>query len=154
MDTKEIAKQIRQDLKTFKGFKFSVRMESYSGGSSIDVDIMESPIRMIRNMSEISEDNSPCMTGRYSMKDIEKMQGEKYHQLNNIELGKNHDYDKRQWNNGVFLTEAGHNQLQKIVGIVRKYHRDNSDISIDYFECNFYFSLNLGKCDVAFKDGV
>ena len=44
-DVKEIAKEIRKDLKhTFeKEFKFSVRSKKYSGGQSINIDIKKAP---------------------------------------------------------------------------------------------------------------
>ena len=44
IDTKDQAKMIRQSLKeAFPGVKFSVRMERYSGGSSIDVRWTDGP---------------------------------------------------------------------------------------------------------------
>lgn len=44
-DVKEIAKQIRKDLKEVFGkeFKFSVRIQRYSGGQSINIDIKQAP---------------------------------------------------------------------------------------------------------------
>ena len=55
MTTKEIAKKIRTDLKALKGYKFSVRTEYFSGGSSIDIHVMKSPIRMIKTIDDITE---------------------------------------------------------------------------------------------------
>jgi len=45
MYTKEIAAKIRTELKAWKGYKFSVTMESYSGGSSITVAVMSAPLQ-------------------------------------------------------------------------------------------------------------
>jgi len=150
--TKDIAKLIRTDLKAISGFKFSVTIETYSGGSSINVAVMAAPQRMIRDVSEIPAINEPGNTGRYTREQIAEMQLKRYHQLNRYQL--RDEYNPGAWNNGVFLTEYGHDQTKKIVSIVEKYHRDSSDSSIDYFNCNFYFHLNLGKWDKPFVDGV
>ena len=152
--TKEIAKTIRDELKSMKNYKFSVTMETFSGGSSISVDVMNAPIRMIRSMEEIPKTNDPEIQSRYTRYQITHKQAEKYHQLSKYQLRGSDNYKAESWNNGVFLTEAGHNDLKKIVAIVDKYHRHESDSSIDYFNCNFYFHLNLGKWDKAFEDGV
>jgi len=152
--TKEIAKLIRTDLKAFPGFKFSVTIENYSGGSSISLHVMAAPHRMIRTMAEIPAINDPENTGRYTRTQIEEMQSKKYHQLSQYQLRSSDEYAPDTWNNGVFLTEYGHNELKKIVVVVEKYHKDSSDSSIDYFNCNFYFHLSLGKWDNLFVDGV
>lgn len=142
MTTKEIAKQIRTDLKAMKGYKFSVRTESYSGGSSINVNVMKSPIRMIRTPDEIPVNVSVY---NYTRDQINDMQTKKYHQLSNYIL--NDGYEEESWNNGVFLTEAGHNDLMKVNEIIKKYHWDKSDSSVDYFHTNFYYHIELGKWD-------
>lgn len=152
--TKEIAKTIRDELKSMKNYKFSVTMETFAGGSSISVDVMKSPIRMIRSMEEIPIINDPEIQSRYTRDQIAHKQAEKYHQLSQYQLRGSDSYKPESWNNGVFLTEAGHNDLKKIVAIVEKYHRDDSDSSIDYFNCNFYFDLSLGKWNKTFEDGV
>jgi hypothetical protein len=152
--TKEIAKTIRDELKSMKDYKFSVTMETFAGGSSISVDVMKAPIRMIRSMEEIPITNDPEIQSRYTRDQIAHKQAKKYHQLSEYQLRASDNYKPESWNNGVFLTEAGHNDLKKIVAIIEKYHRNESDSSIDYFNCNFYSHLNLGKWDKAFKDGV
>lgn len=146
-NTKEIAKQIRQDLKAMKGYKFSVRTETYSMGSSIHLNVMKSPKRLIRNMSEIPEITS----SNYTKDQIADMQSKGYHQLNQYQMSD--EFDPKSWNNGVFLTEAGHNDLKMVVEIIEKYHWDKSDSSVDYFNTNFYYHINLGKWDKEFIDG-
>lgn len=149
MNTKEIAKQIRTDLKTMKGYKFSVRTEYFSGGSAIHLNVMNSPIKLIRTMPEIPEYINPEIN--YTRSQIEDMQGNNYHQLNEYQL--RDEYNPESWCNGVFLTEAGHNDLMKIVKIGKKEHWDKSDISVDYFHTNFYFHISLGKWDKPLIDG-
>jgi len=152
MNTKEIAKKIRTDLKSMKGFKFSVRTELFAGGSAINVDVMVSPIRMIRTMDEIPNVEENSQFGNdYTMKNITKRQSEKYHQINYYQL--RDEWDERYWNNGVFLTPEGHESLKKINEIITGYHWDESDSSVDYFNCNFYYHISLGKWDKDFIDG-
>ncbi len=43
IDTKDVAKLIRRELKVFKGTKFSVRISRYAGGSSIRVSWVDGP---------------------------------------------------------------------------------------------------------------
>lgn len=44
IDTRDVAKMIRKKLKaTFKGVKFSIKMQRYSGGSSINVSWTDGP---------------------------------------------------------------------------------------------------------------
>lgn len=49
------------------------------------------------------------------------------------------------------LTEEGKSVCRKIMKIMRKYHYDNSDPMIDYFDTNFYISLHVGCWDKPFK---
>ncbi len=43
IDTKDVAKLIRRELKVFKGTKFTVRISRYAGGSSIRVSWTDGP---------------------------------------------------------------------------------------------------------------
>lgn len=151
MYTKEIAKQIRNEVKQLGG-KVSVTFKSFSGGSEIGVSVMQAPLRLKKTAEEITPFAFEQLQDRVYTKDqIINMQNEKYHQLNQYQL--NGEYNNDTWNNGVFLTKAGHVWLQKINSIIKKHHRDNSDSSIDYFDCNFYYNINLGKWDNPFIDG-
>ncbi len=144
MGTKEIAKTIREELKQFRGYKFSVVYDSYSMGSSITVALMQSPIKIIRDMEDISEDAILDKENhRYAKAQIAEMQSEKYHQLNPYQLRE--DFKETAWCNGVFLTKEGHELLKKVVGIVDKYHVDRSDAMTDYYDVNFHFDIDLGK---------
>jgi len=148
MNTKEIAKKIRTELKKMTGYKFSITTEYFSGGSAINVNVMKSPIRIIRNMSEIPEVTN---TINYNRDQIAYMQSKTDHQLNEYQL--QDEYNPKSWNNGIFITEEGHNALQKIVTICKEDHWSKSDSQIDYFNTNFYLHLNLGKWNKDFIDG-
>ena len=56
--TKDIAKWIRQTLKKdFPNCKFSVQTEYYSMGSSIHLTILQSDVRIIKKVSEITPED-------------------------------------------------------------------------------------------------
>ena len=102
LGTKEIAKRIRQELKEkFKDFKFSVTFESYSGGSSISISLMESKLKIKQDFKDLSEIAILKYTDSFRTQEkLKEMQEAEHHQLNhNIEK-----YNKDVWNNGVFLT--------------------------------------------------
>jgi len=146
MDIKDIAKQVKQQLKKeFPSCVFSVTIERYSMGQSLHVSLMKSSFKVIRDFKDISEmvlfkyTNS----GRYTRDQIEKMQLENYHQLNHHLFYEKFDPDS--WNNGVFLTEQGHNLFKRVCQMVNHYNYNDSDIQTDYFDVNFYFHLNIGQ---------
>lgn len=111
-DTKENAKQIRQQLKKeFPDCKFSVVKSYYS---RIDVYLMEAPEPIFaEGITEI----------RYILGDRECKD----------------------------LNEYGNKIIKRVAEIVQSYRRDDSDIMIDYFNCNFYGFVNIGKWDKPFK---
>jgi len=153
-NTKDIAKWVRETLRQkFKDLKFSVRCEYYSMGSSIHVAIMKSnKTKFIIDPEKLTEDNisNSILSGR-TMEQLRRMQVANSHQLNQYTLREK--WKPGSWCNGVFLTEKGHNVLQKILEIANKYNYDNSDSRMDYFDVNYYLHLNLGKWDNPFIDG-
>jgi hypothetical protein len=52
LDIKEIAKLVRADLKQFKDCKFSVSIERYSMGQSLNVYIMQTPFDVYEYIEE------------------------------------------------------------------------------------------------------
>ena len=83
--TKDIAKWIREHYKAkFKDLKISVTKESYSGGSSINISLMESKdVKFIRDATELTEDTiSPSILSGRKIEDIKRCQESKHHQLN------------------------------------------------------------------------
>jgi len=148
LGTKEIAKRIRNQLKDeFKTSKFSVTMESFSMGSAIHISLMESDIKIIKDFSEIPEEAIVRLGDRYAPQQLKEIQEKRYHQLNRYALG---EYDPVNWNNGVFLTETGHNLFKRVCEIVNQYHYDESDPMTDYSCTNFYLHLNIGKWNKDF----
>ena len=146
MDIKDTAKQVKQQLKIeFPRCAFSVTIERYSMGQSLHVCLMKSNFKVIRYFKDISEMALFKYTndGHYSREQIEKMQLEKYHQLNDKSFY--YGYDPDSWNNGVFLTKQGYDLFKRVCEIVNHYNYNDSDIQTDYFDVNFYFHLNIGQ---------
>jgi len=150
-DLDTIIKEIRETLKKeFPAFKFSLRQQHYSGGRSIHLSIMESPIKIIKPYEEISERVFFQLESRHYTKDqIKTAQANRYHQLNGYTLYE--EYNPDNWNNGVFLTEQGFKALKRINEILNLRNYDHSDIQSDYSDLNYYTHFSLGKWDKDFK---
>jgi len=152
LGTKEIAKRIRGQLKEeFPECKFSVRIQYYSGGSSVTVRLMEADRKIKLRFDEIPE-KALCSyyANRYTTEELKRAQERDYHQLGHFYS----DYNPDNWNNGVFLTYQGYMLLKRVEQIADQYNYDDSDIQTDYYSVNFSFSLDLGEWDKPFIDGV
>jgi len=150
LSTTEIAKRIKQQLKQFKGCKFSVSSEYYSMGSSITIALIESDFKVIKDFKDIPEKSlCECENRNYNREQIKINQENKYHQLNKYTLLENYN---KNWCNGVFLTEEGHNLLKEAVKIAEQYNYDNSDSMTDYYDVNFGFNIWIGKWNKEFKE--
>lgn len=156
--TKEIAKQIRSQLKEeFKDCKLSVTTEYFSGGSAITVALMKADRKIKLDFDKIPENALNHYIGRdysrYTEEELKRLQGGDYHQLSESAFYHYQKYEDY-WNNGVFLTYQGYTLLKRVCQIVEKHHRVDSDIQTDYYNTNFYFHLALGKWDKPFIDGT
>lgn len=154
LGTKEIARRVRTELKEeYPNCSFSVVYKSYSGGSSISINLMESNFKVIRDFKDISGLALFKMeNARYTKEDIAERQLSKSHQLN--PYGFRDNFNPAEWNNGVFLTIEGYVLFQRVIEIIEQYHYDHSDAMTDYFNTNFYINLGIGKSDKDFIEGV
>ena len=152
ISTTDISKMIKQQLnKEFKGCKFSIRTEYYSGGSSISVSLMKADFKVKKTFEELSEEILSLKEEHgYDRAQIKSLQEQENHQLNEFAL--RDDFSSLNWCNGVFLTEEGHNVLKRVAEISNQYNYDNSDSQIDYFDVNFYLHLEIGRWDKAFVE--
>lgn len=121
-------KKIRNALKGRfgpMGFKFSVRKGS--GSLSVDVDIMQSPVKFHLN----KEAAFRAHDGDYHAKKVE--QGR--HGLNHFHL-KNYE------NSGLLV------EMLNIIKMApdRKWY-DRSDAMVDYFDTAFYIHMGVGQWD-------
>jgi len=148
--TKDIAKWIRQTLKKeIPHCKFSVRIATYSGGSSISLNLMESnKIRILKKTSEVTEqDIASIMSARNDSEDIVKEFIKS--QLESESYTINQYHFETDWG----LTTKGKELIGKVLDIAQKHNWDKSDLQTDYFDVNYYLSINLGQYDKPFIDG-
>lgn len=130
MNTKDIAKILRDAIKIMYPLcKFSVTFDSYSGGSSIAIALMEAPYNVFINDEVITRN---YMDGTTKI--------EKHIQINNYYI-----------QNETRITEQCKLMFDDINSLVKSYHFDDSDSMIDYFHTNFYYNLNIGKWNKDFK---
>lgn len=123
LSTKEVCVRVRQDLKReLPGWKFSVTFDSYSGGSSIDLALMSGPEAVCDGTDE------------------------GYAQLNHYNFH-HPDRSRPYVNNGALLTEQGWKVMKVATNLLDNYHWDESEIQTDYFCCNFYMHVAIGKWD-------
>ena len=150
MSTVDIAKAVRKQLKEeFPNCVFSVTSEYYSMGSTLHINLMSSDFKVIQDFDKIPASAYNKLGYGYTQNDIRCRQSENYHQLNQYSLLNNYESDE--WCNGVFLTEAGHNLLQKAVRISMQYNYDNSEPQTDYYDVNFALSMEIGKWDKEYQ---
>lgn len=133
MGLKEIAKQVRKELKAeFPKCRFSVTTKHFSGGQELTVELMKAPQTPFANLDTI--------TGRT-------------HKGTNAQL--NHYYitqdrDGNWISNGYYLTEEAAQMLKRIVEIANRKNWNNSDSMVDYFDVNYWFHLGIGKYNKPF----
>lgn len=144
MDVTEIGKKIKNQLrKEYPDCKFSVRTDSYTGGRSVKISLMEAPFKVIRDFDEISD----LAKKEYDSERVRKAQNSNYHQLGRVSK----EFEQDVWNNGVFLTEKGHNLFKRAKEIASQYNYDNSNPRTDYYNVNFSLELEIGKHNKPFS---
>lgn len=123
---KEIAQDVREALKlALPNWKFSVT----STGLSITVALIQGPLPVYE------------IDGEPSYAPIDR-------QLNPYTFTSTFGYGREQLeSNGVKLTAAGFQVMEKATLILATQHWDKSDIQSDYFCCNYYMHVELGKWD-------
>lgn len=121
---KEAAKKIRERIKKeIPDCKFSIRME---GVDSIHISLMETPFDVFTDTPNKG-----------------------YLQINHYGLLRHESYDDYFQ---ATLTPQSWAILRKATQIASEYRVDNSDSQIDYFDCNFYLNVEVGKWDKPFKN--
>lgn len=150
MSTTEIAKTIRLYCREkYPTWKFSVTTEYFSGGSSIDISVMEAPEQIFdldacrkAYAEHLENEKLGCYGGRGLGMDIEKMLAEDKMHWQIHRVG---EHDKK------YFTEYGFSVIQDVYVFMQSYNYDDSDSMIDYFSCNFYGSFNIGKWNKGFR---
>ena len=117
MDIKDIAKIVRQRLKkAYPGFKFSVRIERYSGGQSMRADMVEAP----EDFKFYQVNPSYC--GGYNPNN--------YNEIYETPVVQSDEF-----NDIMAGTKAAMND----------FNYDGSEIQVDYFDVNFYAFEGVGS---------
>ena len=146
LSTTEIAAIIRKYCKEhFPDWKFSVTSSCFSGGSEINIAVMEAP-RQIFNIDVCREEYQRYKNGDYYGRglaiDVEKMlnDGCLHWQLHKINSTLQ-----------PYFTEYGYNVIENVFSFMQSYNYDDSDSMIDYFDCNFYYNIDIGSFKKPFK---
>lgn len=150
MTTTDISKVIKIYCKEkYPTWKFSVTSKYFSGGSSINVSVMEAPEQIFDLKAckkAYAEHLEAKKMGYYGGRglgiDIEKMLSDDAMHWQIHSIG---DHYKR------YFTEYGFSVIEDVYKFMQSYNFDDSDSMIDYFHCNFYESFNIGKWDKGFK---
>ena len=123
LSRKEIAALVRDLLKKeIPHCKFSVTTKGFSGGGEITIALMEAPFEALTEKAS-----------EYERRD-------QYVQVNHYYIGN----DER-------LSLEARVVLQRALTALLHYHFDESDSQIDYFFCNFYIDMSVGKWKKPFK---
>ena len=149
LDIKDIAKIVRKELKKeYPDCKFSIRIERYAGGCSLNLSLMEAPFEVVGDAPE------ECPAG-FGPRDFENLKAQiesvrerGYAQLNHYQLTKRYEEDGIC--NGTALTPKAWKCVRRATQIATGYRRDDSDGMIDYFDTNFYLHLEIGRWDKPF----
>lgn len=138
--TKDICATIRESLKKeIPQCKFSVIGDNYSMGRSINVALMEGPFDVF----------NPTYTPN------QNWDGKLYAQVNHYQLRDEWKDNSNGQNNGAYLTKECWEVMKKATEITSREHWDKSDIQSDYFNCNFYIHMAIGKWNKPYiKKGV
>lgn len=151
MSTTEIAKTIRLYCKEkYPTWKFSVTTKYFSGGSSIDISVMEAPEQIF--------DLEACRKAYAEYTELKETYGYYGNRGLAINIDKMFAEDEMHWQlhsvrerDKEYFTEYGFSVLEDVYNFMQSYNFDDSDSMIDYFHCNFYESFDIGKWNKGFK---
>lgn len=159
----EIAKLIKNEMKRkYPEATFSITKESFSGGQSLHINLMKStknPFNTFEKAIEEADGKGNCYNRIYAHP--ERWQGLTERDLE--ESKRNIEALKRRLNNGYSqlnhynikddfdLSEYGKQIMLDVKALADSFNFDDSDGMIDYFHCNFYLHLNIGKWNKKFE---
>ena len=128
-DIKDIARSVRSELKVaFPECKFSVTIDRFTGGQALAVSLIEAPENALANGSQYEQINHYTVR-RYSYNEyISNLRGQ-----------------------APKMTEYGYLIMKAADRIANMENWDESDPMVDYFHCNYYLSLAVGKWNTPFS---
>lgn len=143
---KDIAVTVREQLKKqLPEWKFSVTIKGNSYYDSITVALMEGPEQVVEGFHEYVFGTGGLK--RYYT-DTKAFPG--YAQLNHYQLQSRVD-DPKRLSNGEYLTPKGWEVMKAATDILLAEHWDKSEVQVDYFSCNFYPHIHIGKWDKPYQ---
>ena len=169
LSTSEQAKAITSEMKKqFPDVKIARSSQNYSGGSSIDFNIMSSDTDLyitdkdIDNLGNEQLFNTDITRGwgferwakenvpsykeqhQYSADDVKRYAKE---QLKNMKAHENQNVDGNEW----YLSDYGKKVVSALNKEANSYTFDDSDGSIDYFHHCKYMDISIGKWDKPYQ---
>lgn len=152
LDIKEVSKHLKSQLKKeYPKCKFSIQIERYSMGQSLNVSLMEAPFEAIINKGSI-------VNNEFVSIEEQGHKFEKYAQLNEYRFSDPYKDESAcarctpdGWNNGAILTQEGWDCMKRAGELASSFNFNDSDGMIDYFHTNFYLHLYIGKWDKPFQ---
>jgi len=130
-DIKDIAKETKAALKQkYPGYTWSVKIDRFSGGQSMKVALISAPFEAFANDKDCNGN---------------KVRG--YAQLNHYQFLRPEDGTV---NNGTPLTREAWDCMAEAYRIASRDNWDHSDRQTDYFDVNYWLSLDIGRWDKSF----
>lgn len=138
---KEIAERIRFFAKKkYPECKFSITIQRYSGGQSMDLRLMSAPYEIFETPTlERAEISKGYGTAEQKLSSWKYAVEKGHHQVNQY-------YVKED----SYLNEKGKEIMKFLNDSATVYNFDDSDAMTDYFHTNFYVHLAVGKWDKPF----
>jgi hypothetical protein len=148
-NTTLVAKLVRDQLKKeFPKCTFSVTSKYFSGGSELTVALMSAPFEAMVSNSHWNDGYAQLNHNQLRKTFTEQSGGEDHTicTMNGWEVLP----EGVAISNGAYVTEQAWKVLARAVEIGQGENWDNSDISTDYFDVNYYFDINIGKWNKPF----
>lgn len=159
LSTTEIAKKLRNYIKEkHPDYKFSVRSEYYSGGSSISVELKKSPIEIatFETMQKYFESHSSAERYNYETQKYEKyyeLLDEEKVKFINYFLKNSSSYDVDRYDDRMnYMTPEVKEVMKDVINHLESYNYDHSDSQTDYYDVNFHSSYHIS--DEAVKHSL
>jgi len=141
---KDIAKLLREYVKfVYPLYKFSITSDYHS----VDVYAVEGPVSLLVPVEEAIANILSSPDAMYYYNNSESYVRETL----NRDYGKQHSINHFYIDKDDTLTDFAKLMFTDIKNFLVDYTRDDSDSQTDYFDCNLYQSLGIGKWDKAYK---
>ena len=145
---KNLTSTIREKIKkAFPTCKFSITVQTYSGGQSVKIALMSAPFNPF---NDFTEDMTERKMRAFPFLTREEAREQVMNNYNEIVNDGHHDVNNYYIKDDLLMTEKAKEVMTKVGGIAQGFNYDDSDGQIDYFDTNFYLHLSIGKLDKSF----